>query len=66
MKGPGETEIETDRRIIRDRISLLKKKLIQIDKQKATQRKNRGKMVRVALVGYTNVGKSTLMNLLSK
>ena len=66
LKGPGETEIETDRRIIRDRISLLKKKLIQIDKQKATQRKNRGKMVRVALVGYTNVGKSTLMNLLSK
>jgi GTP-binding protein HflX len=66
LKGPGETEIETDRRIIRDRISLLKKKLIQIDKQKATQRKNRGSMVRVALVGYTNVGKSTLMNLLSK
>jgi GTP-binding protein HflX len=66
MKGPGETEIETDRRIIRDRISLLKKKLVLIDKQKATQRKNRGKMVRVALVGYTNVGKSTLMNLLSK
>lgn len=66
MKGPGETEIETDRRIIRDRISLLKKKLEQIDKQKATQRKNRGKLVRVALVGYTNVGKSTLMNLLSK
>ncbi|MCK4568727.1 MAG: GTPase HflX [Bacteroidales bacterium] len=66
LKGPGETEIETDRRIIRDRISLLKKKLIQIDKQKATQRKNRGKLVRVALVGYTNVGKSTLMNLLSK
>ncbi len=66
LKGPGETEIETDRRIIRDRISLLKKKLIQIDKQKATQRKNRGKMVRVSLVGYTNVGKSTLMNILSK
>ena len=66
MKGPGETEIETDRRIIRDRIALLKKKLFQIDKQKATQRKNRGKLVRVALVGYTNVGKSTLMNLLSK
>lgn len=66
QKGPGETEIETDRRIIRDRISLLKKKLITIDKQKATQRKNRGSMVRVALVGYTNVGKSTLMNLLSK
>ncbi len=66
MKGPGETEIETDRRIIRDRIALLKKKLILIDKQKVTQRKNRGKLVRVALVGYTNVGKSTLMNLLSK
>ncbi len=66
LKGPGETEIETDRRIIRDRIALLKKKLVQIDKQKATQRKNRGKMVRIALVGYTNVGKSTLMNLLSK
>lgn len=66
LKGPGETEIETDRRIIRDRISLLKKKLIQIDKQKSIQRKNRGSMVRVALVGYTNVGKSTLMNLLSK
>lgn len=66
LKGPGETEIETDRRIIRDRIALLKKKLQQIDKQKATQRKNRGKMVRIALVGYTNVGKSTLMNLLSK
>ncbi len=66
LKGPGETEIETDRRIIRDRISLLKKKLLVIDKQKATQRKNRGSMVRVALVGYTNVGKSTLMNRLSK
>ncbi len=66
LKGPGETEIETDRRIIRDRISLLKKKLVLIDKQKATQRKNRGKLVRVALVGYTNVGKSTLMNLMSK
>ena len=66
LKGPGETEIETDRRIIRDRIALLKKKLETIDKQKATQRKNRGSMVRVALVGYTNVGKSTLMNLLSK
>jgi GTP-binding protein HflX len=66
LKGPGETEIETDRRIIRDRIALLKRKLVQIDKQKATQRKNRGSMVRVALVGYTNVGKSTLMNLLSK
>lgn len=66
MKGPGEKEIETDRRIIRDKISLLKKDLQHIDKQKATQRSNRGAMVRVALVGYTNVGKSTLMNLLSK
>ncbi len=66
MRGPGETEIETDRRIIRDRISLLKKKLEGIDKQMHTQRRNRGKTVRVALVGYTNVGKSTLMNLLSK
>ena len=66
MRGPGETEIETDRRIINDRIVLLKKKLKTIDKQMATQRKNRGKMVRVALVGYTNVGKSTLMNVISK
>ena len=66
MRGPGETEIETDRRIIRDKISLLKKKLATIDKQMAVQRKNRGKMVRVALVGYTNVGKSTLMNVISK
>ncbi|MFA8300470.1 MAG: GTPase HflX [Hyphomicrobiales bacterium] len=66
MKGPGEKEIETDRRIIRDKISLLKEKLKQIDKQKITQRGNRGKMIRVALVGYTNVGKSTIMNLLSK
>ena len=66
MRGPGETEIETDRRIIRDKISLLKKKLQTIDKQMAVQRKNRGKMVRVALVGYTNVGKSTLMNTVSK
>lgn len=66
LRGPGETEIETDRRIIRDRIALLKKKLEKIDKQKSTQRKNRGKMVQVALVGYTNVGKSTVMNLLSK
>jgi len=66
LRGPGETEIETDRRIIRDKISLLKKRLKDIDKQKVTQRKNRGKLVRVALVGYTNVGKSTLMNLLSK
>ena len=66
MRGPGETEIETDRRIIRDKIALLKKKLKVIDKQMAVQRKNRGKMVRVALVGYTNVGKSTLMNVVSK
>ncbi len=66
MRGPGETEIETDRRIIRDKITLLKKKLFTIDKQMAIQRKNRGKMVRVALVGYTNVGKSTLMNVISK
>ncbi len=66
LRGPGETEIETDRRIIRDKISLLKKKLKAIDKQMAVQRKNRGKMVRVALIGYTNVGKSTLMNVISK
>jgi len=66
LRGPGETEIETDRRIIRDRISLLKSQLKKIDTQMATQRKNRGKMIRVALVGYTNVGKSTIMNLLSK
>jgi GTP-binding protein HflX len=66
LRGPGETEIETDRRIIRDKIARLKTQLVKIDKQKATQRKNRGKMVRVALVGYTNVGKSTIMNLLSK
>jgi len=66
LRGPGETEIETDRRIIRDKISLLKQQLKKIDIQMATQRKNRGKMVRVALVGYTNVGKSTIMNLLSK
>jgi len=66
MRGPGEKEIETDRRIIRDRISLLKEKLKEIDKQKYTQRSNREKFVRVALVGYTNVGKSTLMNLISK
>jgi len=66
LRGPGETEIETDRRIIRDKISLLRKKLKTIDKQMAVQRKNRGKMVRVALVGYTNVGKSTLMNVISK
>lgn len=66
MRGPGETEIETDRRIVRDRIALLKKKLEKIDKQMATQRSNRGALVRVALVGYTNVGKSTLMNVISK
>jgi len=66
MRGPGEAQIETDRRIILDKISYLKEELKHIDKQKATQRKNRGKMVRVALVGYTNVGKSTLMNVLSK
>lgn len=66
LKGPGEREIETDRRIVRDRIALLKKKLQQIDKQKSTQRSNRGSLVRVALVGYTNVGKSTIMNMLSK
>jgi len=66
MRGPGETEIETDRRIIRDKISKLKGQLTKIDKQMAVQRKNRGKMVRVALVGYTNAGKSTLMNRLSK
>ena len=66
MRGPGETEIETDRRIVRDKITLLKKKLTVIDKQMATQRGNRGALVRVALVGYTNVGKSTLMNVLSK
>jgi GTP-binding protein HflX len=66
FRGPGETEIETDRRIIRKKISLLKEHLKKIDRQMITQRKNRGKMVRVSLVGYTNVGKSTLMNLLSK
>ncbi len=66
MRGPGETEIETDRRIVRDRISLLKKKLAKIDRQMGTQRSNRGALVRVALVGYTNVGKSTLMNVISK
>lgn len=66
MRGPGETEIETDRRIVRDKISLLKAKIKKIDKQMAVQRSNRGKMVRVALVGYTNVGKSTLMNVVSK
>lgn len=66
MRGPGETEIETDRRIVRDRISLLKNKLKTIDKQMAVQRGNRGALVRVALVGYTNVGKSTIMNVISK
>lgn len=66
LRGPGETEIETDRRIIRDKIARLKKQLEKIDKQMATQRKNRGKLVRAALVGYTNSGKSTLMNTLSK
>jgi len=66
MRGPGETQIETDRRIILTKISLLKRNLKDIDKQMSTQRKNRGKMVRVALVGYTNVGKSTIMNMLSK
>ena len=65
-RGPGETEIETDRRIVRDKISLLRKRLQEIDKQAFTQRKDRGEFIRVALVGYTNVGKSTLMNLLSK
>ena len=66
MRGPGETEIETDRRIVRDKISLLKKKLLVIDKQMKVQRGNRGSLVKVALVGYTNVGKSTIMNLISK
>ncbi len=66
LRGPGETEIETDRRIVRDKIAKLQQRLEKIDKQKSTQRKNRGKMVRVSLVGYTNVGKSTIMNLLSK
>jgi len=65
-RGPGETEIETDRRIVRDKISLLRKKLVEIDKQASTQRKDRGEFIRVALVGYTNVGKSTIMNVLSK
>ena len=66
MRGPGETQIETDRRIILDKIARLKEQLKKIDKQKATQRKNRGKLVRVALVGYTNVGKSTIMNMMAK
>ena len=66
LRGPGETQLEMDRRIILNRMALLKERLAEIDKQKATQRKNRGRMIRVSLVGYTNVGKSTLMNLLSK
>jgi GTP-binding protein HflX len=66
LRGPGETELETDRRIIKEKISRLKKQLIRIDTQKSVQRTNRGKIVRVALVGYTNAGKSTLLNLLSK
>lgn len=66
MRGPGETEIETDRRIVKDKISLLRKRLLEIDKQALTQRKERGEYIRVALVGYTNVGKSTIMNMLSK
>jgi GTP-binding protein HflX len=66
MRGPGEKEIETDRRIVRDRISLLKEELQKIDRQMSSQRKNRGELIRVALVGYTNVGKSTIMNMLSK
>jgi GTP-binding protein HflX len=65
-RGPGETEIETDRRIVKDKISLLRKRLLEIDKQAFTQRKERGEFIRVALVGYTNVGKSTIMNLISK
>jgi len=65
-RGPGETEIETDRRIVREKIALLRKRLSEIDKQSATQRKDRGEFIRVALVGYTNVGKSTIMNVLSK
>jgi len=65
-RGPGESEIETDRRIVRDKITLLRKRLAEIDKQAFTQRKDRGEFIRVALVGYTNVGKSTIMNLLSK
>ncbi len=66
LRGPGETQLEMDRRIILQRITLLKQRLVEIDKQKTTQRKNRGRMIRVALVGYTNVGKSTIMNLLAK
>lgn len=66
LRGPGETQLEMDRRIILQRITLLKQRLLEIDKQKTTQRKNRGRLIRVALVGYTNVGKSTMMNLLAK
>ena len=66
LRGPGETQLEMDQRIIRQRITLLKQRLEEIDRQKTTQRKNRGRLIRVALVGYTNVGKSTLMNLLAK
>ena len=66
LRGPGETQLEMDRRIILQRMSLLKQRLVEIDKQKITQRKNRGRLIRVALVGYTNVGKSTIMNLLAK
>ena len=66
LRGPGETQLEMDRRIILQRITLLKQRLVEIDKQKTTQRKSRGRLIRVALVGYTNVGKSTMMNLLSK
>ena len=66
LRGPGETQLEMDRRIILNRMSLLKQRLVEIDKQKTTQRSNRGRMIRVALVGYTNVGKSTLMNLMAK
>ncbi len=66
LRGPGETQLEMDRRIILNRVSLLKRRLVEIDRQKSTQRKNRGRLIRVALVGYTNVGKSTIMNLLAK
>ena len=66
LRGPGETQLEMDQRIIKHRITLLKQRLVEIDQQKTTQRKNRGRLIRVALVGYTNVGKSTIMNLLSK
>ena len=66
LRGPGETQLEMDQRIIKQRITLLKQRLVEIDQQKSTQRKNRGRLIRVALVGYTNVGKSTIMNLLSK